>query len=55
LRTWLPTDDQIEEDTMTTLLGGPGRMGDSVEQDLDREHPPVRSSRWSTGSRLTST
>ena len=25
---------------MTTLLGGPGRMGDSADQDLDREHPP---------------
>jgi len=48
LRTWLPTDDQFEEDTMTTLLGGPGRMGDSADQDLDREHPPDRRPRSCT-------
>ena len=27
---------------MTTLLGGRGWMGDSADQDLDREHPPDR-------------
>ena len=41
-------DDQIEEDTMATLLGGPGRIGDSADQDLDREHPPDRHPRSCT-------